>query len=117
MPFDTISLGIAPAGRTSDLGASENQSSVASPPCPVCGLRATRLLCKVRDYTIWTCPESATDFVWPMPEDWILKNLYDREKWFEGGETGGYENYDQQTEHSIPLLNQILATFGHERNL
>ena len=92
-------------------------TSLTSPPCPVCGLRAARLLCKVRDYAIWRCPESATDFVWPMPEDRILKNLYDREKWFEGGEIGGYENYDQQTEHSIPLLNQILATFGHERNL
>jgi 2-polyprenyl-3-methyl-5-hydroxy-6-metoxy-1,4-benzoquinol methylase len=30
---------------------------------------------------------------------------------------GGYVNYDQQTEHSIPLFNQILATFGNEPNL
>ncbi len=105
------------SGNVNYLGAGADQNSVALPSCPVCGLRTTRLLCKVGDYTIWRCPESATDFVWPMPEDEAIEVLYDREAWFEGGEIGGYTSYDQQTEHSIPIFDQVLATFGKKRNL
>ena len=47
-----------------------------------------------------------------MPADETLKELYDREAWFEGGEKGGYQSYDGQTEPSIPLVTSILDRFA-----
>jgi 2-polyprenyl-3-methyl-5-hydroxy-6-metoxy-1,4-benzoquinol methylase len=47
-----------------------------------------------------------------MPSDDTLKKLYDREAWFEGGERGGYQSYDAQTEPSIPLVTSILDRFA-----
>ena len=43
-----------------------------------------------------------------MPSDIVLKDLYDREAWFEGGERGGYEDYDAQTAPSLPLVTSLL---------
>ena len=70
-------------------------------PCVVCSAVDTRFLCKVDGNNIWHCPECVSDFVWPMPDKQSLKALYDRQEWFEGGERGGYEHYDEQTE-SLP---------------
>ena len=81
------------------------------PQCPVCKSQNTQHLCQVDGYDIWRCPESATDFVWPMPTASALKELYDREAWFEGGERGGYSDYDAQTESSLPLVEEILQRF------
>ena len=47
-----------------------------------------------------------------MPADETLKALYDREAWFEGGERGGYQGYDAQTEPSVPLVPSILDRFA-----
>ncbi len=43
-----------------------------------------------------------------MPDNKTLRNLYDREAWFEGGERGGYEDYDTQTAPSLPLVSALL---------
>jgi 2-polyprenyl-3-methyl-5-hydroxy-6-metoxy-1,4-benzoquinol methylase len=82
------------------------------PTCPVSNSNDVQLLCEVNGFRIWRCPTSATDFVWPMPADETLKELYDREAWFEGGERGGYQSYDAQTEPSIPLVTSILDRFA-----
>jgi len=83
-----------------------------APSCPVCASPQTQLLCEVDGYRVWRCPESATDFVSPMPDDRTLAELYDREEWFEGGERGGYANYDEQTQHSVQLVDDVLDEFG-----
>lgn len=90
--------------------SSANPSS-AVPVCPVCKSRAALFLCKVDGYDVWRCPESATDFVWPMPSPAVLKELYDREAWFQGGERGGYSDYDAQTEPSLHLVQELLGRF------
>ena len=77
------------------------KGKVFTPPCVICGAPDTRFLCEVDDNNIWHCLECVSDFVWPMPDQQSLKVLYDRREWFEGGERGGYEHYDEQTE-SLP---------------
>ena len=54
-----------------------------------------------------------------MPSAYQLKQYYDRREWFEGGEPGGYQNYDQQTEWSLGLVTSLLAEFpgGAERSV
>lgn len=81
------------------------------PVCPVSRAIDAQPLCQVDGFDIWRCPESATDFVWPMPDGKTLKDLYDREAWFEGGERGGYSDYDAQTEPSLHLVEELLARF------
>ena len=81
------------------------------PICPVCKSLDARFLCHVDGFDVWRCAESATDFVWPMPDPKVLKALYDREAWFEGGERGGYADYDKQTEPSLHAVTELLARF------
>ena len=54
-----------------------------------------------------------------MPSAYELKQYYDRREWFEGGEPGGYQNYDKQTEWSLDLVTSLLAEFpgGAERSV
>ncbi len=94
----------------------KNSVQSAQPPsapiCPVSRSRAVVPLCEVGGYQVWRCPESATDFVWPIPTDAQLKQYYDRKDWFEGGEVGGYADYDSQTEFSLPMVEEILDSFA-----
>jgi SAM-dependent methyltransferase len=83
----------------------------SAPTCPVSHSTATTQLCNVDGFDIWRCAESATDFVWPMPSDQSLKEMYDREAYFEGGEHGGYANYDVQTEPSLHMVTELLDRF------
>jgi 2-polyprenyl-3-methyl-5-hydroxy-6-metoxy-1,4-benzoquinol methylase len=85
--------------------------AVGAPACPVSHSTATQPLCHTDGFEIWRCAETATDFVWPMPSDHALKEMYDREAYFEGGEHGGYANYDLQTEHSLQLVTDVLDRF------
>ena len=99
-----------PQNSTSEKSA-QTQSGRIEPTCPVCKSTDTHHLRLVDGFDIWRCPESATDFVWPMPDDKVLKNLYDREAWFEGGERGGYSDYDTQTEPSLHFVTELLDRF------
>lgn len=93
-------------------------ATVGTPQCPVCKSMHVSHLCTVDGFDVWRCPESATDFVSPMPSDTTLKKLYDREEWFEGGERGGYSDYDAQTEPSLHATIELLARFdGATRDL
>lgn len=77
--------------------------------CPVC-LRGDTLfdVCEVESYRIFGCGHCGAEHVYPMPSEKELKAYYDREQWFEGGEPGGYQNYEQQTRWSVDALRCIL---------
>ena len=88
--------------------------------CPVCGDTAQlKLLCKVDAFDIKACGVCETEYADSMPSAYQLKQYYDRREWFEGGEPGGYQNYDQQTEWSLGLVTSLLAEFpgGAERSV
>jgi 2-polyprenyl-3-methyl-5-hydroxy-6-metoxy-1,4-benzoquinol methylase len=85
--------------------------AAAPPICPVSHSAQSIPLCTVDGFTVWRCPESAVDFVWPPPDSRTLQQLYDREDWFESGERGGYADYDVQTAPSLPLVSEILSRY------
>ncbi|PHX99428.1 MAG: hypothetical protein CK529_09475 [Rhodospirillaceae bacterium] len=88
--------------------------------CPVCGDTAQlKLLCKVDAFDIKACGVCETEYADSMPSAYELKQYYDRREWFEGGEPGGYQNYDKQTEWSLDLVTSLLAEFpgGAERSV
>jgi len=84
--------------------------------CPVCGDggRLTRL-CVVDAFTIYACATCRAEHAWPMPTAPELKAFYDRPAWFEGGEKGGYADYDSQTAWSEGLVDSILDRFPDTR--
>ncbi len=81
--------------------------------CPLCKFQNTKFLCNVDGYQIWRCPQCALDFVSPVPDEAFLKAYYNRKDWFESGERGGYESYDQQTERVLPVFLDLLAQYEH----
>ncbi len=86
--------------------------------CPVCGdATHLELLCKVDGLDIFTCATCSGEHVWPMPDAHALKAYYDRPEWFEGGEKGGYANYDAQTGWSVDMLGTVLAPFAGRKGL
>ncbi|WP_197426589.1 MULTISPECIES: methyltransferase domain-containing protein [Hyphomicrobiales] len=91
------------------------EAARTGPTCPVCGLHASSWLCRASDYDVWRCASCATDFVNPEPTPEQLKDLYDREDWFEGGEHGGYASYDAQTDSSPPWLVALIERIDSER--
>ncbi len=77
--------------------------------CPVCNRgEGISHLCDVADFRIYSCESCKCDFTLPSPSEQALKAYYDRREWFEGGEPGGYKNYDEQTEWSLSLYEKIL---------
>ena len=73
------------------------------------------LLCRADGKDVFTCGACTADHVWPAPSPQELKAYYDRPAWFEGGEKGGYENYDAQT--STDLMGTVLAPFARRESL
>lgn len=91
------------------------EAARTGPACPVCASHASSWLCKASDYDVWRCAACATDFVNPAPTPEQLKELYDREDWFEGGEHGGYASYDAQTDSSPPWLVALIERIDSGR--
>ena len=86
--------------------------------CPVCGnSQSVFALCEVNGFSVYGCTVCGADHVFPMPRNELLKAYYDREKWFEGGEVGGYQNYDQQTAWSVDAIKPILEEFEGREGL
>jgi 2-polyprenyl-3-methyl-5-hydroxy-6-metoxy-1,4-benzoquinol methylase len=86
-------------------------TNVQVPTCPITHSTDAQKLCVVDGYQVWRCASSGTDFVWPMPTDQELKEYYDRADYFEGGEHGGYTDYDVQTEPSLQMVTELLDRF------
>jgi 2-polyprenyl-3-methyl-5-hydroxy-6-metoxy-1,4-benzoquinol methylase len=95
------------------LGTAASQSALAeAQKCPICGMHHPQPLCVVDGFQVLRCAHCASDFVWPAPDEGKLQAYYDRAEWFEGGERGGYSNYDEQTNPQLHLFETILDTFG-----
>ena len=87
-------------------------------PCPVCQSSENNShLCEVDGYTIRGCKRCGAEFVSPMPDAEMLKAYYDRKQWFEGGERGGYEDYDRQTSASVAMIKPLLEAYGTKQGL
>lgn len=86
-----------------------NSEVVGPPRCPLCSTAGSSPLCQVDGFAVWRCVTCCADFVFPPPDSLTLKTLYDRERWFEGGEKGGYQNYDQQTSPLLQPFEELLA--------
>ena len=86
--------------------------------CPVCGnFQDIFALCEVNGFSVYGCKACGADHVFPSPGSESLKAYYDRPEWFEGGEPGGYKNYDQQTEWSVDAIKPVLDEFGEAQGL
>ena len=59
---------------------------------------------------MYQCTVCDGDFVFPTPSEAFLQEFYSREEWFEGGEPGGYQNYDEQTVGSVQALEALLQS-------
>ena len=77
--------------------------------CPACHQPGSRPLCSKNGFTIVSCLECGCDYVTNPPDDRALQEYYGREAWFEGGEHGGYENYDAQTQDSVNSIRTLLS--------
>ena len=94
------------------------ESSKPAHVCPVCGESARLgLLCRADGQDVYTCAACTADHVFPAPSASELKAYYDREAWFEGGEKGGYDNYDAHTATAADQVGAILAPFAGKANL
>ena len=94
------------------------QKQKAAAACPVCGdASALRALCKVDGFDIVVCATCGAEHATPVPSPAELKAYYDRPEWFEGGERGGYQSYDAQTDWSLGYVTSILESFGSKAGL
>jgi 2-polyprenyl-3-methyl-5-hydroxy-6-metoxy-1,4-benzoquinol methylase len=108
MPVQSPSLTVA-ADSSKEM---HSPSSIAqTQQCPICGTSDSHPLCVVDGFTVLRCAHCAADFVWPSPDEAGLRAYYDRADWFEGGERGGYSNYDEQTTPQLPMFDAILDSF------
>lgn len=92
--------------------AAKPQTQAASATCPVCGdAQHLSPLCEVDGFQVYACATCKAEHAFPPPSSAELKAFYDRPEWFEGGERGGYKNYDAQTDGSAGLLQSVLDSF------
>lgn len=49
-----------------------------------------------------------------MPDRAALKTYYDRKQWFEGGEPGGYQDYERQTAWSVVAIRPLLEVHSEK---
>lgn len=86
--------------------------------CPICNRNeALFTLCQVDGYKISGCRTCGAEYVFPMPDSNELKGYYDREQWFEGGEPGGYRNYEQQSAWSVNAIKPLLEEYSGKSDL
>lgn len=86
--------------------------------CPVCNRsEALFQLCPVDGHYIYGCRACSAEHVFPMPDSKELKAYYDREQWFEGGEPGGYQDYERQTAWSVKAISPLLEEYAGRMDL
>jgi 2-polyprenyl-3-methyl-5-hydroxy-6-metoxy-1,4-benzoquinol methylase len=81
-----------------------------NPNCPICSESEVLPLCTSNGYEILRCKTCACDFVWPMPDEKMLKKYYDSMSYFQGDTKGSYSNYDFDTEGVLSLFRDFLLS-------
>ena len=71
--------------------------------------------CSKDSFLILKCPECGVEYVSNPPSCEVLKTYYSREEYYQGGEIGGYENYDRQTEGSLEAIRSLLESYGGKK--
>jgi 2-polyprenyl-3-methyl-5-hydroxy-6-metoxy-1,4-benzoquinol methylase len=93
-------------------------ATIPAHSCPVCGESARiTLLCRADGQHVYTCATCSADHVFPVPSAADLKAYYDRAEWFEGGEKGGYKDYDAHNIAAADHVGALLAPFAGHSNL
>jgi 2-polyprenyl-3-methyl-5-hydroxy-6-metoxy-1,4-benzoquinol methylase len=86
--------------------------------CYICGSKDIfKYPTFVNGFELHSCKSCETGFTHPLPSDQYLRDYYDRSEWFEGGEFGGYENYEKQSRSSDELVKRILSEFDSKEGL
>jgi 2-polyprenyl-3-methyl-5-hydroxy-6-metoxy-1,4-benzoquinol methylase len=85
--------------------------------CPVCNCKDSDNHFCVDKFTIRQCSECDCKYVINPPSKKELENYYNREQWFNGGEPGGYRDYDEQTVSSLNMIKEIFEEINSDRHL
>lgn len=85
--------------------------------CPVCNCKDSGNDFCIDQYIIRQCSECDCKYVINPPSKKELESYYNREQWFNGGEPGGYRDYDEQTVGSLNMIKEIFAQIESDRQL
>lgn len=77
--------------------------------CPVCNCKDSDHDFYIAQFTIRQCSECDCRYVINPPSKQELEHYYNREEWFNGGEPGGYQDYDDQTTGSLSMIKAVFA--------
>lgn len=75
--------------------------------CPVCHCEKRKEVGEARNFVLSECEECGCKYIRNPPSKSDLERFYNREEWFNGGELGGYRDYDEQTVSSLELIKCI----------
>lgn len=92
-------------------------STQAISQCPVCNSKDSSNDFCIEQFTIRQCRDCDCKYVINPPSKKELESYYNREEWFNGGEPGGYRNYDEQTVSSLNAVKEILEKIDSGRHL
>jgi SAM-dependent methyltransferase len=98
---------------TSAGDAAMSISSVSK--CPICNNHASQPYCRKETFLIFKCPVCELEYVTNPPSPEELETYYSREEYYQGGETEGYNNYDEQTEESIEAIRSLLESYADKK--
>jgi len=85
--------------------------------CPVCNSKDSSNEFCIDQFTIRQCSECDCKYVINPPSKKELESYYNREQWFNGGEPGGYRDYDEQTVGSLNMIKDIFKEIDCDRHL
>jgi 2-polyprenyl-3-methyl-5-hydroxy-6-metoxy-1,4-benzoquinol methylase len=80
--------------------------------CPVCRNSESAPLFTKDSFLILRCSECCTEYVTNPPSNDDLTAYYSREEYYQGGEPGGYDNYDEQTQENADTVRSLLEHYG-----
>lgn len=95
-------------------GAKGSKQSIFQ--CPVCNCQNSIDVLSVEKFLIVQCSECECRYVINPPSKKELEQYYNREQWFNGGEPGGYRDYDEQTADGLKVFENYFERFGSDQH-
>ena len=83
--------------------------------CPVCNSQESTPYCNKGPFLILRCPDCTTEYVANPPTAEELETYYSREEYYQGGESEGYANYDDQTQGSVEAIWPLLEQYAERK--